>query len=236
LALVGAAYALWFEDLTLTANVATGTFNANASIEDIGPGDNEGLPVVAQNPTNSVAALVSDTTHYGDFAAFPANKPPTTCDGVVTTSDDPNHTQANDSVSDNELDLTLGGLYPYAGCEFTIDIDNAGTVPFHVSLTGVSLELCNISGSPCTTAPEAPWSIGLAPDSDPFCYAFLGAIVDWTGDSIPIEVNGVPLQLHAGNSLDCTFKLILDQNPSVENTLWKFSAIYEAHQWNENIP
>ena len=50
-----------------------------------------------------------------------------------------------------------------------------------------------------------------------------------------IEIGGAttPLQLHENETLNCRFKIILDQNPGAENQNWQFVAKYRAYQWNE---
>ena len=239
LGLLGAAYTLWFEDLRLEATVETGTLDADVSIHDLAVGSaNEGLPVVALPSvtitTGGVATLLGN--NYGAFtnANFPTGKPQPTCDGVVSDSSDGLNSNDNENL-DNLLTLTMSGLFPYAGCEYEIDVHSDGTVPIHLAITGVSLESCTDNTfTSCGPAFPAPWSLGIDPADDDLaqCQAFLGAIAAWTGTPAIITSGGNPVQIH-GTELDCRFKLILDQDPDAEGVFYKFSAEYRAFQWNE---
>ena len=234
LGLLGAAYTLWYEDLQLNATVTTGTFDADVSVHDIGPNDNEGLPVVAQVGANPASVPSLLASNYAAFGPFPVGKPATTCDASESTGGAP--LTANDATDDNVLTLTMGGLYPYAGCEYDINIDNLqGSVPFHVAITNVTLEECEDNTfAACDPIAAAPWSIGLAnPQTDlAECAAFLGAIPTFDGPE-QIEVASIPVQIHNGEELRCRFKLILDQDPTAEGNFYKFTATYRAYQWNE---
>lgn len=239
LGLVGAAYALWYEDLQVTANVSTAKFDADASFHPwdgsnfaTTSGNGNGRPVVAQVGANpdSVATMV--TTNYAAFGNFPSGKPATSCTGAIGTYG-ANGVNANDTVDNNQVSLTLGGLYPYAGCEFEIDIHNDGGIPFHIALTSVSLQSCTDNTyTTCVPAATAPWSIGLAPGSPAACTAFLGAIATATVNTQINTGPNAPVQIHDGQDLVCRFKLILNQ-ANVENAFYKFSAVYRAFQWNE---
>ena len=247
LGLLGAAYTLWYEDLQLTATVSTGTFDADLSLHDLtaAPDDNEGRPVVAQvglNPPTVATLLHSNVqANYDLFGAFPTNKPATTCDAELSSFGTV-PANANDAVDDNLLELTMTGLYPYAGCEYEIDFHNDGTVPLHAAITSVTLLECtpgidNILGTPddvCSSVAAAPWSIGLDPSQTDLaqCVAALGAIATFSGAQ-QIQDSEGPLQLHENDEVVCRFKLILDQDPDAENKLYKFAATYRAYQWNE---
>ncbi len=245
LGLVGAAYALWFEDLQLTANVSTGTLNADVSIHPWSSGSfgaatstdgtytGAGHPVVAQvtgtNPPTVTSLL---TSNYDAFTTFPGGKPPTTCDAAIGSG-----LTANDTADHNLLTLNLGGLYPYAGCEYTIDIHSTGSVPIHIGITGVTLKSCtSITGGTCNGAQDvapAPWSIGLPSDASPQCVAFLGAVLGTTPSQIMYGTPSAPVQLHQGDEVACRFKLILDQVAGAEGKFYQFQATYKAYQWNE---
>ena len=240
LGLVGAAYALWYEDLQLTANVSTAKLDADVSFHpwtsaggfSSTSGNGNGHPVVAQ--VGAIAPTVATLlgSNYAAFGDFPSGKPTTTCAGAIGTYGT-NGTNANDTVDNNQLSLTLGGLYPYAGCEFEIDLHNDGGIPFHIALTSVSLQSCTDNTyTSCTNVPAAPWSIGLAPGSNAACTAFLGAIATAAVNTQINSAPNTPVQIHDGQDLVCRFKLILDQ-ANVENSFFKFSAVYRAYQWNE---
>ncbi len=205
LGLIGAAYALWYEDLQLTANVSTGTFNVDMSMHDPVTHANgtNGVPVVGKPPTGwgsltsgvasyleygppqglpddqSIRNFTDGAQGYGNFtnANFGA-KPQTTCSGALTS----NAAGANDVGDTNVLTLNLGGLYPYAGCEFEIDITNKGSVPMHFALTNLQYYECTGLNSGCYAADgnNAPWSTGLDPAMPG---PQLAACVAWLGNT-----------------------------------------------------
>jgi hypothetical protein len=221
LTIIGAAYALWFENLTLTATVTTGTFNVDWSCEN-----EVDQPVDCHHATEPVVSLDKGVT-FTDFGAPPLpplSKAPT-CDAAISNS-----TGANDSNdaptgnSNNVLTLTLGDLYPYAGCEFWINFHNAGTVPAHFTLTSVSLTQ---NGTPIAAA---PWTIHLT-TPNAACAATLAAMA---AGQTPVELSteGGPIQLHHDEQVICHFILALDQSAS-EGATFVFTAVIQAHQWNE---
>ncbi|MCC6386335.1 MAG: hypothetical protein IT302_03010 [Dehalococcoidia bacterium] len=197
LGLIGAAYALWYEDLQLTANVSTGTFNVDMSMHDPVTHANgtNGVPVVGKPPTGLGTLTSGAATYleqgdpdrhftdgaqgYGNFtnANFGA-KPQTVCNGELSSQP---IGAANDVGDTNVLTLNLGGLYPYAGCEFEIDITNKGTVPMHFAVTSLQMFKCIGPGTGCSLSPTGgavPWSTGLDPNMPgpqlAACAAWLG--------------------------------------------------------------
>jgi hypothetical protein len=269
LGLLGAAYTLWYEKLTLSAEITTGELNADWSFHSwstTGPTDNgsfaassstsgNGAPVVAIPPagwgslTSGVATLLgsggnSTSTSYGlfDYNNFYVNgsqKPLTTCTGAIGSNNSPG--QANDVGDNNTLTLTMGGLFPYAGCEFAIDLHNDGTVPFHIAITGLTVWQCPVTvttpGFPdCNIITDAPWSRGFDPADDARCKAFFGAEWPWTGPKQINDSSGNAIQIHPGsqNDLLCHFKLVLDQNPNAENQKFFVNITYATYQWNES--
>lgn len=193
LGLIGAAYALWYEDLTLSATVSTGTLDADLSIHDLdtttaNAANNTGLPVVGLPPAGfqGVASYLdgpnrnfeNGASGYANFTNtnFPAGKPQPTCAGGLST----NSSAANNNTgSNNVLSLAMGGLFPYAGCEYSIDLSNIGSVPAHFSVTHLQFYTCT-DGTYATCTPgdgaNAPWSVGLDPANanQPACAAWLG--------------------------------------------------------------
>jgi hypothetical protein len=182
LALAGAAYALWFEDLTLTASVSTGTFNVDWSCDDAGhstslPSDHDPLTIGDNAPidcsssadpvvylggtftttTEPVSPLVGEGTAAGQI---PTGKAPT-CGASLTTN---NATGvANDSGDYNALTLTAGNLYPYTACRYYIDIHNFGSVPAHLRAGAVSCA----SGTICAAVQAGILSVSVT-DADCF--------------------------------------------------------------------
>ena len=269
LGLVGAAYTLWYQKLTLTTNISTGSLSAAWSFHPWSAGTGgegtfatassagNGKPVVAV-PTvtllnGGVATLLglsgsgsgSANFTWGNFNP-PSNigipdpvKPPPTCAGAMTGT---------------TLTLTLGGLFPYAGCEFQIDISNTGTVPFHLAVLSTKVQQCDASGPNCGVPAypnNMPWTRGVVTGSANYaeCLALLNA--DWKG-TLPQQVNdsgGHPVQIHPGNDLVCDFMIVLDENwwdgasgtfadpshwSSNQNLNFTITTTYAAYQWNES--
>jgi len=269
LGLIGASYTLWYEKLTMTTTVTTGNLDANWSIHSWSNGafsanstaTGNGQPVVhvataAETVLNGgVATVLSDgllkgkTTDasYSLFleSNFPAGKPKPTC----TAS----------GGNGNDLVLTMSDLFPYAGCEFQLDLHSAGSVPFHMAITDVKVEQLKNGQWVTPDHPgNMPWSRGFPNWNDngdgQKCFSFFSA--DWKG-TIPGQINlldanlastGVPLQIHPDHDLVCNFKLILDENwwdgvsgtsgnPahyfSNQGLTFRITVKYVAYQWNE---
>src|SRR6185437_8477174 len=150
---------------------------------------------------------------------------------------------ANDTADNNILTLAMTGLFPYAGCEYKIDIHNSGSVPMHLTAASTGLyEKCPIGDDAhnpscvALTQQDAALSFATAGEdpantpnaNDAACAALLG-----TAPGQLVTVAGVPVQLHAGENIDCTFKVILDEVASGENSTYYASFGWTAHQWNE---
>ncbi len=221
LGLLGAAYTLWFENLSLTATVSTGTFNVDWSIE--------------QQPLAVVSTDLGET--YRPFSAAEALKV-TQCTASIATNNTTG--QANDAADNNVLNVTAANLYPYAGCEFWIDIHSMGSVPAHVAMTALT---------------------GLGPDYAlyPGCYpaetceasrAFTITVLNAAGDparpscerlayGLGIDGSFTPAnlgtQLHSGEKLVCGLRFALKQVPNVEGMSFSWRMDLKAHQWNETV-
>ena len=237
LGLIGAAYTLWYDKLTMEATISTGTLDADWSIHPLSQ-TSAGLPVVAV-PTNvglngGVASYMSDNLNGGKTTAHswglftnanfhtPAgvDKPQPQCDGAVDT--------ANDTLT-----LTMSGLFPYAGCDYEIDLHSTGSVPYHIAIKDSTVEqwfsVPSESGGghwgvPVQTA-NMPWSRGFpshngdgsytGTDAEAQCFSFFNA--DWKGP-IPGQINlgnvstGAPIQIHPGADLNCKIRFVLDEN------------------------
>lgn len=279
LGLVGAAYTLWYEDLVLETTIETGTLDADWSFhawEDGGTdgegtfasnsGSGAGKPIVrivnpaVANPSGGVGL---GTTGRGNNIALWTNsnfdlyggKPQTQCSGVLDSTNLV-LADANDDAETNELSLYAGGLFPYAGCEWQINIENNGTVPFHIAIQGFVVEECTaFSGSNCTAwgpisggnpftrailgAERNPNSVN---DDRVACWNVLGA--DWNlGSDIPGIINetnptatgnvGSPVQLHGGEQILCNLALVLDQREEAEGKTYRYTISYRTFQWNE---
>jgi len=176
LGLLGAAYTLWYEDVTVTSNVETGTFDADVSIhpwddetstfdEDgdtevaVYPGAGRPVVIVCPDPVDFVNAgpvmLAVALANGGPVVGGPYEG----CTGgdfpegkPPTICDAEIKTvlgQANDESDNNHLILSMSGLYPLAGCQYKTDLHNAGSVPLHLSMTGGSYQICDlVDGEP----------------------------------------------------------------------------------------
>jgi hypothetical protein len=124
----------------------------------------------------------------------------------------------------------MNNLYPYAGCEFQLDLHSAGSVPFHIAITKFTVEQWNSTTGTWNALPAGanlPWTRGF-PSTDGAghytgdgpenqCFSFFNA--DWKGP-IPGQINlgnttaGAPIQVHPAPASDlvCNFKLVLDEN------------------------
>ena len=178
LGLLGAAYTLWYEDLTITTNVETGTLNADVSIHPYvsavgnvvtwGAAETEegsypgaGRPVVITCPAPLPGGLHSAGTLMLDVIAGLGNPGPVYgCTGggfpagkppTVCNAAIASIDAANDTGDNNHLILNLSGLYPFAGCQFQTDVHNVGSVPIHITLDldASTYELCEINDTGC---------------------------------------------------------------------------------------
>lgn len=242
LGLLGAAYTLWYENLEVDVTVATGTFDADWSCEEFQtwtPNEaGEGEPRTINNDTDCAGA---DRPTY---AIVPASGPlvwynptstgwiaskATTCDSSITTD---SGAGGNDDEDNNQLNLSLSNLYPYSGCEFSIDLHNDGSTPLHLAVNNVVV-----------TGPLAPfirWDV--LPGSSPTCLPLIEAIFAWNGDPDPLVVGGAnPVQLHFSDEILCNVRIWITetiQTPNgpvtvPENASTTISAVVTAHQWNE---
>jgi hypothetical protein len=231
LGLVGAAYALWYEDLKLTANVTTGTFDVDWSLHNDAEAaaGYQGTEIVAVEP--NLATFIPKGTQGGPVDAKYVQSCTATDSNEVDTT--PNAANGNT----DELVLNASGLYPYAGCKYTINIHNQGSVPAHFTFQYVGDNVNpNVTGSQ---------DLADALDID-----FGNCFLDPAGNnnSVPVTVElqqgtgvllnttpevDVPVQLHTGDQLVCDLTITLEQAP-VENQSVTIMATLRGHQWNED--
>lgn len=257
LGLLGAAYTLWFEDLQLTAQVSTGTLNADVSVHSwdgtssgpaiVAPGLHEdvGRPVVIQcsqpiTGTNAANYVFAHLANWGcSYGGFPANKvdSQTVCDAVIGTFGTGNGTNANDVTDNNQLTLLIGNAFPYAGCEYDFDFHNSGTVPFHLNFVPESLQeywLCDPDGPDADTAPDN--CVLITQQAQGISWIF-GPDCAWSSlDANGTLVNGTsPVQVHANQEARCKVKVLLDQGANLENKVIMSNLRFRAYQWNETV-
>lgn len=238
LGLLGAAYTLWYEDLVLRADIETGTFDVDWSCEGEDPGaegpDVNGDGVVDECDTSAHAVASTDLGRT--YKVPPEGKGPE-CSLLRSDLNPPDvdFPTANDKGTNNLLELTLRGLYPYSGCEFWIDIHNAGTVPAHFAVLNARVGGADLSGWLSVQPGEG--------ESAPECQAFADAIVQsWRGQQrdIPVLLGERPVQLHADDEYICHFVLTVveeDANSEVlpEGASASLLIRIRSHQWNEDI-
>ncbi len=264
LGLVGAAYTLWYERLDVNITANTGDFDAGVSFASYNPethtwGDEQtsdgatghGRPVVGVFTTpisDSRSAAHEVSVHgYDFFSDFPVvdgrQKPPTTCDVNIGHTTGGIAVDANDGGgTTNQLNIVMGGLYPYAGCEYTIDFHNSGSVPMHLFSGETTYQRCTTQAtestppSGCTDIPGTSAALSLAADPSQTdalqCGEILGSgLVYSSGSAQNIEIPG--FQLHEGESLTCKFKILMDEDAIGENVTYVMDFHFIAHQWNE---
>lgn len=248
LGLLGAAYTLWWEKLTLEANITTGTFDIDWSCHDVVTG----APVTdCSNAKKSIVSLDGGKTYLnaaqaaaatGQAQAVIERKLPI-CEAVKGPDQG-----GTENGGNSQLSLTLHNLYPYAGCEFWLDVHNAGTVPAHVKymLTAARKQA---NGEPCSspTSPLCLPLLELGGDDSPLDVSLVGdqcdglllrAIQDggptneWSATLV--GPNGAPIQLHGGDELDCHFRITLKQ-ADVEGQGVHLTLMLFFYQWNEDF-
>ena len=251
LGLVGAAYTLWYEDLSISANVTTARFDVDwscqtgfaATTKAVGTGvsanqtcgttptkQTVAILTSAANVTNPTLIYTDFTDNGDDLTAVPAAKYIQTCSAAITGS---GGTGANDTGTFNILTLTLSNLYPFAGCKFAIDIDvpSGNYVPAHFTMTANT----NTLGA-----------LGVLSGSTGTCAQIAAELNSPTAGNLVINnnANTAPLQLHANERIFCTFlvylkEILSDSSTVLENQsagTYTLTATIKAHQFNEPAP
>lgn len=243
LGLLGAGYTLWYENLKITATIDTATFDVDLSEEGIVPvaSLDEGVTYKTAAELCAVLYPQGNCGENGAELGIVQSKLPT-CSIAVSTDQALGNNDPGDK-DNNLLTISMGNLYPYAGCKYKWDLHNSGEVPAHFSLTQLSFV-----GGPLVNG-QAPWTQTVLTD-DARCRtaAWVSAGWDPTVED-PGPQNLIPgfdpqtglvnppypipgIQLHAGQQLLCEVVVALDQ-ADVENGSYTFMAWFTAHQWNE---
>lgn len=241
LGLVGAAYTLWSENLTLETSVTTGSVDVNWSIDPVHPDDgtwtSDEIVGVASGPI--LPGAVPNFFHLhldtpGNPLDPPKDKYLQTCEikrGVDDSTTNP---------SQHTLIINATDLFPYAGCEFAFDIENTGTVPVHLTQKVAK----SVTSSGTVHLNVAPIQVTQSANVDPLeakavCTAVLnnwlyadanplGTPLTWT----PTGEASKPIQLHGGDEVNCRVWFYLEQD-STEGASINISSTIIAHQWNE---
>lgn len=272
LGLVGAAYTLWFENLSLNVTANTGTFNADVSFAnwtvsgygaDQNSGTGSGQPVVGVYPaghfcdsTRSAQGAMTkpancnylgyDGFNYANWIFNGVDKLAASgvqCNIAIGTTGT-NGVDSNDTVSNNLLTLNMVHLFPYAGCEYKVDIHNSGTVPMHLTAGPLGVyQKC-----PIGVAPNGTGCVNLTQQSPALSFATAGQDPNHTPDAndlmcaailgthpghLVVDSSSKPIQIEPGGNVDCTFKVILDEVAGGENSTFYVTWNWTAHQWNE---
>jgi hypothetical protein len=216
LGLLGAAYTLWYEDLSIEADVTTGVFDANWT-----------LTGAASAPKYAVVSGSSATPAFGDFTDTEAAKLASlTCGQSISSSGA--GVGANDTGSNNVLTLEMTNLYPFTGCLFTVNfgLANDSTVPAHFQITSAS---------------KSDYLVVLPGAGQPtYCTAIVDALNGPFTPPVALMDGANALQLHPNEWEDCTFLVYLKEvvggNTVQEGAAagtYTLALTIKAHQWNE---
>jgi len=146
-AVMGAAYTLWYEDLELHANVATGEM--------------DGTIVCATDKDNELVGWPAPPSVLEPFASYPKADP------LKDVADPPISVQGDDV---HEWLVELSNTYPGYMYDCELHVGNTGDVPWHVELAKITVEypdgslhygIC--SGSKCTFGDRDPYTPALSP-------------------------------------------------------------------------
>ncbi len=131
-AMLGAAYTLWYEDLKLNVDVATGELNGTIACTD--PRDNDGPGSWPSGPL---------------FNGYPQNN-------QYLNDGNPNNDNIKNvgsgtviQVDEDTVQLTILNGYPGYAFDCEYHIFNEGTVPLHIEDIQIVVQKCDINGNLC---------------------------------------------------------------------------------------
>lgn len=214
LALLGSAFTLWYEDLSIETEASTGSFDADW--------------VVGTNTKKVWPTAASPfTPAYSDFVTDPG----TTLTGVDCSSTNVADDAPNTTTTSEALTLTMTGMYPFSACEFNVGfrVDSQSNTPAQFMLTAAS--------------PNSYLKV-FTDSSAEYCAQLVGALNGTLSLATPVAVrnagNTGSLQLNPSDSaVDCNLLIYLveegDSGTVVEasTTPYTISVTIKAHQWNE---
>jgi hypothetical protein len=153
LALIGAAYALWFENLDLTASVTTGTLDGS---------------IVCESPAENEVNPFWSTIHVPEkFYPDPGKEV-----GEIVSSQ---------SIDPQTFEITVSGAYPGYMIDCETHLTNTGTVPWHIEWEQIVVQLDSTVIETSTCDPLNQFSQGFCyvgtpdpfnPDADPIYVKF----------------------------------------------------------------
>lgn len=210
-ALMGAAYTLWYEDLTLHAEVAAGELDGQIICGTQSDNDDSSNPANTTsagypdpNPGNLVVKDIGEI----DFSGPDANAP------------DPEQAWI----------ITVSNAYPGYALDCEIELYNTGSVIWHVETQIIEVSSTddpagNYSGNPCPVTNNncTAGNIGTPPNPfDPQYPPIFVRLGDARG-----------CQIHPGDPT--TKSLIIGVNQSAkENATYHILVKYQINQWNES--
>ena len=227
---VGAGFALWFQVLTFNGTVNTGTLHVSGSADASSEivcirgqnGDATSSPATASEP----ATTANDCQDYGDYQAPAPEKHVVDC---TFTADG------------NGWTLTIDNAFPYAGCQYTADVTNDGTIPVHLDLTGEVFSGAIPNGFVGFHQSNADCELTLSTADGggtvPVPFPGSGGENEYSSRFVLYGPTGAPtdvqFQLHPGESIACTYRVWLQQTAH-EGGTYTFHAYLVARQYNED--
>lgn len=219
IATLGAAYTLWYEDLSLHADVSTGTLDASITCRGLGDNDsgNTNHPLYP-DPGKDIGVVGGIGTAPKDLDLVPPS-----------TDDDTNH----------GFLITVTNAYPgyFFDCEF--DLENTGNVAWHIESFTVEVHKNGVA-----LTPPLPLDCGNAlPGTRPFCELGELKLTGPNGDPNPFDPNSTPLfityhdmsgcQVHGGDKETASLEIGVNQ-AAMENSTYEIWLFFTVNQWNES--
>lgn len=203
-AVLGAAYTLWYEKLTLNSEITTGTLDVSWSVFNCLENEDAG-EITGSNFDDGFVWVAKEV---GSFVRSPLPLP------------------------QDELILTISGAYPGYAVDCKLDYKNLGTVPVHVEREFLDFDLDNDGEFDdlhieCTAVGIQQDCRNLDPLANPWESTTNPSPVytRW--------VNGLGCQLHQ-NDRGSGDLFIGIRQPAAENATYRVRFTVQFNQWNES--
>jgi hypothetical protein len=221
-ALVGAAYTLWYEDVQISATVATTSLDGEIICGTVDDNEQQGWP--APPSTGDPQGEYPEAVPLKDVATEPLS------DGGPGFP--------------HEWQISVTNAYPGYAMDCEVEIENTAPLPWHVENIEVVVQECPLPAGPCTTLIPPPASqtttCPVANNSD--CtwgdlginppVGHPGGLANWSPLYLEFE-NWEGCQIHQGDDLEASFFVGINQ-PAKENTKYVITVTYTVNQWNES--
>ena len=213
-ALVGAAYTLWYEDVQVSATVATTSLDASIACAPPAENEDPSWPPV------------------GVFNAYPKPNP---LKEVASAS-------ALPQTDLHEVELLVENAYPGYAWDCEVHIFNTDPLPWHLENIAIVVEECDQNGANCVVLgpPPPSWTtvcaglacswgdLGINPPGYPSGLdtwsPLFAAVTNWEG-----------CQVHEEDFFGLSGSLFVGINQSAkENVVYKLTVTYTVNQWNES--